>query len=73
MRFSYCGPGTEIGVTRATLDAHGRPLIPPRTVPANSPEAAHKFTSGKVFDVDERKEPVLHWFLSIDRNFQRME
>jgi hypothetical protein len=32
MRFVYRGGGAEIGVTKPVLDAHGRPLIPPRTV-----------------------------------------
>lgn len=62
----------EIGVTAPVLDAHGRPLINPRCVPANHPEAFRKFKAGVAFSIDERLDPVLAGFLRVERRFQNL-
>jgi hypothetical protein len=71
MRFIYHGD-RDIGVTAPVLDLHGRALVPPRTVPADHPDAFRKFESGKPFNIDEKLEPALVQFLRIDKNFQNL-
>jgi hypothetical protein len=74
MRFVYRGDdeGEEIGIAMPVLDLHGRPLIYPRRLPPDHPEAARKFKSGEAFDIDERLEPVLAGFFRADRRFQNL-
>jgi hypothetical protein len=74
MRFIYHGDdeGEEIGIAMPVLDLHGRPLIYPRTVPPDHPEAARKFVSGQAFDIDDRLEPVLAGFFRAHKRFQKL-
>jgi hypothetical protein len=74
MRFVYHGDddGEEIGIAMPVLDLHGRPLIHPRTVAPDHPEAARKFKSGQAFDIDDRLEPVLAGFFRAHKRFQNL-
>jgi hypothetical protein len=56
LKFVYHGDhnGARIGIALPVLDLHGRPLVNPEIVPADSEKAAFHVVAGRPFVVDHK-------------------
>jgi hypothetical protein len=64
----------KVGWLAPALDLHGRPLYNGQMVAPDSedgfdPKVKHVFEAHKIFEVDERADPVLAAFVSQDSRF----
>lgn len=62
MKFAYHGDHAKTGISSPGLDGHGRPLINPAFVPADSPQAAFLITADRPFTLNHKNHKLgINW------------